>query len=232
MFNNFRGKVMSAKISFRKTLSARLLFFLSFVTLNANCLAQDTAYTKNPFSAGSIELGASGSIGSYTSSVSYSAYGYGNQFSGAEEYSTNYFSLSLLPAIYISDGFAVEPETDFFFLKDHTPDLSVLLNLSYTYFPGKGKACPFFRIGYGITNSLKIPVNSNTLQKASNELDIKVLNFGTGLKIPFGNVIAFRSELNYRIYSSDKDENQYGYSSKSKTNNKFLSVLLGFSVLL
>lgn len=212
------------------------LLSLAFIVLLLSAFSaaqvKENTDPESPFSPGHIELGASGSFGSMSasSSSSYSSPYYSG--SSSNEETTNYFCLSLIPAFYLTKGLAVEPETDFFFIKDNTPDFSLLLNLSYTFYNGDRQACPFFRAGYGITNSMKLPLNSSTLIKVSDDLDIKVLNFGAGIKIPLGSLIAVRTEVNYRIYSSSGEENDYGFSREYESKNKFLSVLLGFSLLI
>ena len=127
-----------------------------------------------PFSAGSWELSLSGSFGSmsytndYTSTYSKSSH--------TETY--KYFEAYCSPAVYVVNGFSIEPEVSVLFFQSSEPSYSILLNASYTQLLGSKNIALFVRGGYGLSNSFQFPLNSGYMSKVSKKFDIPIVNAG------------------------------------------------------
>jgi opacity protein-like surface antigen len=176
------------------------------------------------FNDKSWELNFTGSLGSVESSYDVSA----SFYSGSNNESQKYFQLGIIPAYYIYRGLAIEPELNIFTVESLKPSYLALGNISYTFAIDSAHYFPFIRAGYGISNSIQIPVNSSII-KYSESLDIGILNLGAGVKFRISESVLLRTEINYRKFSYAKDE-----SSFYKYTSKFTSIALvfGFSVLL
>ena len=188
------------------------------------------------FKAGNWELNFSASIGSLTTSSKSSSSGAYGSYSDDDSYSLFYIQLGVIPAYFITEGLALEPEINVLFQSQENveskPSLSFLGNLAYNFnLPGKNFV-PYIRAGYGISNSMQIPVVIGGLSRVSDELDISILNAGAGFKVLISQNILLRTELNYRRYSY-KDENSYAdYKSTHEYSLTSISGIFGFSLLL
>jgi opacity protein-like surface antigen len=177
------------------------------------------------FKQASWELNFTGSLGSIESQSEYSSSYY--YYSDSNSESHKYFQLGIIPAYYLVDGLAIEPEINMFAVETEKPAFLLLGNLAYTVNIKNSKLFPFIRAGYGITNSLQIPVNGNLIRITS-DMDIGVLNLGAGLKTLLTESILLRTEINYRKFSYSDEGTGYKYSM----NISSIALVFGFSVLL
>lgn len=178
------------------------------------------------FKQASWELNFTGSLGSIESTVeSSSSYYY--YYSGSDSESRTYLQLGIIPAYYLIDGLAIEPEINMLAVETQKPAFLLIGNLAYTINLESARIFPFIRAGYGITNSLQIPVNGN-LNRMSNDMDIGVLNFGAGLKTLLTENILLRTEINYRKFSYSDGDDYFSYSMDVSS----IALVFGFSVLL
>ena len=177
------------------------------------------------FKQASWELNFTGSLGSIESQSEYSSSYY--YFRGSDSESRTYFQLGIIPAYYLTDGLAIEPEINLLAVEKEEPALLLLGNLAYTVNLENSRFYPFIRAGYGITNSVQIPVNGN-LSKISGDMDIGVLNLGAGIKTLLTENILLRTEINFRKFSYSDEGTGYKYSM----NISSIALIFGFSVLL
>jgi hypothetical protein len=204
--------------------SCLVLFVMCFIT------AVSFSQSANPFVQGSWELNVSGSLGSINSSSEYKS-SFGSSSSKNSD-SYTYFQLCAAPAYFVSDGLAIEPELDMFFYELSKPAYSLIGNLSYTFKIADQRIAPFIKAGYGISNSVSFPVQGGIQNRVSDKLDIPILSLGAGVKFLVTDDILIRTELNYRTLSYSSSYSGYGYSSSSKYDYSFITMLFGFSVLL
>ncbi len=190
------------------------------------------AQPQKPFTKGSWELDLSGSFGSYNYSSTYESISPYSNYSTNHDESYGYFQLAAIPAVYVADGLSIEPEINCFIIKKSAPAFAFLGNLAYTFRIKNQRFAPFVRAGYGISNAFQFPIQNGILARISDKFDIPIINAGVGLKFLLTDAVAFRTELNYRRLSFSDESSYYGYTSKSSTKYNFISVLLGFSVLL
>ena len=181
--------------------------------------------TSAVFKQASWELNFTGSLGSIESQAEYSSSYY--YFQGSDSESRMYIQLGIIPAYYLTDGLAIEPEINLLAVESEDPAFLLLGNLAYTLNIENSRFFPFLRAGYGITNSVQIPVNGN-LSKLSGDMDIGVLNLGGGLKTLLTENILLRTEINYRKFSYSKEGTGYTYSMHISS----IALVFGFSVLL
>jgi opacity protein-like surface antigen len=176
------------------------------------------------FKKGDVELSFSGSLGSNTITESSSG-GYSFSNSSTEKYL--FFSVS--PGYYLLDGLSVEPEISFTANQHEQPAQYLLLNLSYTYLLPNSREALFLRAGYGISNSVQMPVLGAAVVHTSDKFNVGVLNLGAGAKFLVTQSVILRAEVNYRSHTWSNDEG-YGYSDDYAYSN--VGLLVGFSILL
>ena len=170
-----------------KTTSTLILFVYLLFQFNMICLGQVKEDTvKGMFHAGNWEMNFSASIGNLTTSTSSSSSGAYGSSSDSKSSSMFYVQLGVIPAYFVSDGLSIEPEVNVLFQSqegvESKPSLSFLANVAYNFNLPQKHFAPFIRIGYGISNSLQIPVVIGGLARVSDDLDVKILNAGVGLK--------------------------------------------------
>lgn len=194
------------------------------------------AQTAFKFSSGKLELGLSGSLGSIkTESEIKSSYS-NSSFISKNSDTKNYFQLSLMPSIFIIYGLSIESEIDLFILEKSKPAFSLIGNVNYTFDIGQPQVAPFVKAGYGLSNSVKLPINSGIANRVSDTFDIPIINFGAGAKIFISQSVLFKSEINYRIlsysYTNTYKSGNYSNTTSGQYDYSFLTMLFGFSVLL
>lgn len=204
----------------------RLISILLICVFTISNYAQ-TAYQ---FSQGKWELGLSGSVGSIKmeseikSSLSSSI--------RTSSDSRAYFQLNVSPAYFVIEGLSVEPEIDFLFVEGGKPAYLFLGNISYSMFLENSFLAPFIRAGYGISNSVVFPFQPGVINRVSNKLDVPILNVGAGLKLAVTENVLLRTELNYRSLSYTTNYSGYNNISSNKYTYSFITMQIGFSVLL
>ncbi len=171
-----------------KTVTALVSFICLFLQLNNVSYGQiQDDSTKVIFHKGCWELNFSASIGNLTTSTSSSSSGAYSPYSNEKSSSMFYVQLGVIPAYFVSDGLSIEPEVNVLFQSQegvkNKPSLSFLANLAYNFNLPQKNFSPFIRIGYGISNSLQIPVVVGGLARVSDDLDVSVLNAGVGFKV-------------------------------------------------
>jgi hypothetical protein len=136
------------------------------------------------FTKGSWELGLLSSFGS-------------SSLEGSDE-SQSYFYVSVIPAYYIIDGLAIEPEIGITADLDNSDNsyFKFIGNLAYT-FKLSGNTSPFVRVGYGISNGIELPYSTG-IGLGDDDVHTNILQFGAGAKILVGQKAAIRLELDYR----------------------------------
>jgi opacity protein-like surface antigen len=179
------------------------------------------------FNQASWELNLTGSLGSISSTSEYSYSSSYYNFGGSDSESRSYFQFGIIPAYYLIDGLAIEPEINILTVEKAKPSYLLIGNLAYTLKVGSDRVFPFIRAGYGITNSLQIPVNGD-LSRMSDNMDIGVLNLGAGVKTLLTENILLRTEINYRKFSYSSGDDFYSYSMDVSS----VALVFGFSVLL
>ncbi|HUI29542.1 MAG TPA: outer membrane beta-barrel protein [Candidatus Acidoferrales bacterium] len=181
------------------------------------------------FNKGDLELSFSGSLGS-TTDKSTGTY-LGNSSSDSQTEQFLFFSIS--PGYYLLDGLSVEPEISLMAVQHAQPAQYFLLNLSYTYLPPNSKAALFVRAGYGISNSIQVPMmGGGTVVQMSDKFDIGVINLGAGAKFLLTQSVVLRAEVNYRSHAWSSSED-FGYGSyKYDYVFSHVGLLVGFSILL
>ena len=142
-----------------------------------------------------------------------------------------YLMMFFRPGYYIIDNLAIEPEITWTTMDGTEPSLNFSGNISYNLAIPNSSLTPFLFIGYGIGNSM--PFNRTLLYRMTDDMDIKLLNIGAGLKTHLGERIAFRVEYRYQKYSWES-EYSYSYASfSSKSTDKhdynFHNIFFGFS---
>ncbi len=196
-----------------------------FVLLTIAAIQSVQAQTENTlFAKASWELNFTGSLGSIESSEEMTSAYYQN---GSFSESRKYFELGIIPAYYLIDGLAFEPEVNILTVESIKPSFLLIGNISYTFNVKSSYLFPFLRAGYGVTNSFQIPVTGD-LSRASEKMDIGVINLGAGLKTLLSENILLRTELNYRKYSYSQDEMYYKYTLSLSS----VALVFGVSVLL
>ncbi|MGA2296791.1 MAG: hypothetical protein ABSG15_04495 [FCB group bacterium] len=188
-----------------------VLSLIVLVLFNTNLFSQ--------FKQGQVELSASAGLGSQKFEQSYSSL-YGNS-SSSESHS--YLMLSVMPGIFIVNGFSFEPEIGMTTVENEQPGFLLLANVSYTYLIPKTAIAPFARIGYGVSNGMGFP-NQYLIGQVSDKLDLDIFNIGAGIKNLIGQSAVLRLELNYRSFSQSR--------SSGKTTESFIALLFGFGIIL
>ena len=186
--------------------------------------------SKAQFKSGNWELSFMGSMGALSSSAKTTS----SIETQNKEYSSshNYFQLSLMPAFFVLNGFSVEPEVSILSMQAASPAISFIFNLDYTFDTYEEFYAPFFRAGYGISNSFLFPLPNGMLNKVSDTFNVKIINAGAGLKFLLSKLVTFRSEINYRRYSYSENLFDGFADTKVEQTQSSFSLLLGFSILL
>lgn len=220
-----------------KTRLTLVSFLCTFFQLNMISFGQVMEDSANViFHKGSWELNFSASIGNLTTSTSSSSSGAYIPYSNEKSSSMFYVQLGVIPAYFVSDGLSIEPEVNVLFQSQegvkNKPSLSFLANLAYNFNLPQKNFSSFIRIGYGISNSLQIPVVVGGLARVSDDLDVSVLNAGVGFKFLIAQNLLIRTELNYRRFSYGNDMSSSYYSSSYDYTLSSISGIFGFSILL
>ena len=141
--------------------------------------------------------------------------------------------ISFSPGFYLLDNFSIEAEIGIAAVQSMQPSQYVLINLSYTYLLPESKTALFAHAGYGLSNSVVISYLNNAISFASDKFDVKVLNFGAGIKYLISSTVLLHTEVNYRHHSWTNDYGSSGYYNY-KVDNKIsnVSLLFGFSILI
>lgn len=188
------------------------------------------------FHKGCWELNFSASIGNLTTSTSSSSSGTYSSYSSNKSTSMFYVQLGVIPAYFVTDGLAIEPEVNVLIQNQEglksKPAISLLANLAYSFNLSQKNFAPFIRIGYGISNSLQVPVVIGGLARVSDNLDVNIINAGGGLKFLVAQNLLIRTELNYRRFSYSNDSNSIYYSSSYDYTLTSISGIFGISILL
>lgn len=196
----------------------RIIIALSvLVILSSRTFAQ--------FQQGNWELIFSGNLGSLESSTTV--------MGQTNSQSRTFANLSISPAYYIVDGLSIEPEFGLLAVEKQTPAQFILGNLSYTHRLPQTDIALFLRAGYGVSNSIQFPVPGGVAIRISEDFDVGVLNIGVGVKYIIKDIVALRSEVNYRNHSWTRESIGFYSPSYSQENSyKHIGLLLGFSILL
>lgn len=186
------------------------------------------ALSLSQFKQKCIELAFSGSVSSWTTSSTFS--GQGNSESRA------IVIVSSTIGYFVADGVSIEGEVGVVAMEKQNPSQYVLAGLSYTYSISELNIAPFFHAGYGVSNSVQLPTLGGLPVRTMNDMNVKVLNVGGGMKFLVSSGAALRLELNYRSHSWSENINYsyYPYSMPSNVDYKYSNVglLIGFSILI
>jgi hypothetical protein len=143
-------------------------------------------------------------------------------------------TISVVPGYYLIDGLSIEAELGLLAVEKEDPAQFILGNVSYTYRLPDSRVALYGRIGYGVSNSVQLPVQPGIVSRVTNNFDVNVFNGGVGLKILVSQGAALRAELNYKRHSWTTEYHSYygGYSSKTDYTYSNTGLLLGFSILI
>lgn len=198
-----------------------LSLFIFVVVVSAHLSAQ--------MGAGSVEFSVSGTGGWMKNKV---------EFPGEEPQEgrlQSYAIVSIRPGVYLTSFMQLEPEFLFTAAKYEAPSFSVGGNLLFEVPPaGERRVSPFVLAGYGVSNS--IPVARMLFSRASDKLDIELLQAGGGLKIFATPSIAFRLEYRFQQYKREIDLSTYWpwstmpFSEKLKETYTFNLIFFGTSI--
>ena len=197
------------------------LLFLISLFLISNAFAQ--------FKKGDFEFSFNGSFSSMT--IENTSSGFYNTQSNSETRSTAGISFS--PGFYLLDNFSIEAELGIVAVQSMQPSQYVLINLSYTYLLPESKTALFAHAGYGLSNSVAISYLNNAISFTSDKFNVKVLNFGAGIKYLISSTVLLHTEVNYRqhLWTNDYESmGYYNYSVDNKITN--ISLIFGFSILI
>jgi len=188
------------------------------------------------FNKGDWELNFSASIGNLTTTRSSSSSGTYGSSSDSKSSSMFYVQLGVIPAYFVTDGLSIEPEINVLIQSqegvESKPSLSFLANLAYNFNMAGKNFAPFIRLGYGLSNSLQIPVVIGGLGRVSDDLDVSILNAGVGFKFSISQNLLIRTELNFRRYSYGSESSSSFYSSSYDYTLTSISGIFGFSIVL
>ena len=196
------------------------LFIFLLTTATLCCNAQ--------FKQGDFEIGFSLGLGN----ISNTQESDNNDIIKDDSQTQNFLAFNIIPAYFIIDGLSFEPEIGYTAMQEVNPSFSLIGNISYTYRIPDQNFAPFIRIGYGLSNSINIMPGDKRLFNGSDELDIGILNGGFGIKFLIENSATLRIEVNYRTYYQTRDEGAYSGDNKREYSYRFISLMLGFSILL
>ena len=139
---------------------------------------------------------------------------------GDEGESTSLLSVAFRPGYYVIDGLSIEPELFWTAIESERPMFSLAANASYTFRPSDANVSPFLLAGYGIGNG--IPTFQRLMFRASDEMDVSVLNLGGGVKYFLSKDIGLRAEYRYQRFHQEE--------GSSETTANWHTILFGFSV--
>lgn len=193
-----------------------------------------TSLATAQFKQGDWELGLVGSLGSLsvTNSYNYNSQYYNYSSSNSVSKSYTYAVISVSPAYFIANGFSIEPEFGLFALEEQSPGEYIVGNLSYTYLLPDSKIAIFAHAGYGVSNCILFTYNDIPYNRASQNLDVKLINMGAGLKFLVTSSVILKSEINYLIQNYERDFSDSYSSSQTKIDMNHISLLFGFAFLL
>lgn len=137
-----------------------------------------------------------------------------------------YSNLGVSTGYYIINGLSIEPEFNLNLNSDGF-SVSMLGNLCYTFYLPQKNIYPYLKLGYGVSND---PDNQNGLFE---DLNLKTINAGAGLKFMYFARMAFKMEINYRSLNGSKTfypDTPDSYTTETITS--IFSVSLGISLLL
>ena len=145
--------------------------------------------------------------------------------------SISFANISAIPAYYFFGGLALDVEASYLAAEKSKPGMWFIGNVSYTYRAAESKFAPFVRAGYGVGNAM----SSFTGLQAYPELifdsfDVGILNSGIGLKYLLADLVAVRSEFNYR--RSSIKQSIEGVDDKVEIKVSNLALWLGISLQL
>lgn len=187
---------------------------------------------------GTFELSVSGTVGSYKFTEE-STEKITDPYSGNQTYTDKrsydpekYLMMFIRPGYYIFANLAIEPEMAWTTMDGTEPSLSFSGNISYNFASPNSSLTPFLFAGYGIGNS--IPFNYTLIFRMTDNMDVKLINLGAGLKAHLTDRVAFRVEYRYQMYSAETEYsysyNSYSYERTSKSDYDFHNLFFGFSV--
>jgi opacity protein-like surface antigen len=191
-------------------------------------LAANLSVAFAQFEKGTVEMSLAGTAGYQKVSAS------GNPGYGAPSKSIGYINIYTTCGYYLLNGLSIEPQIGALFIENNRPSESALLSLSYTKLITNTSVALYFRLGYGLSNGLSLPIIGSALfQRVTNDWDIQIFNVGGGLKILVAENIALRIELNYRSETfNDQDAIYSYYPADIDYTYSNTALLFGFSVLL
>jgi hypothetical protein len=178
------------------------------------------SYSQAQFKKGDIEISFSGSAGSWKTSETFSG--------RTSSDSHSYIFMTCAPGLYIVDGVSIEAEIGLLAFEGMKPAQFLLGNISYTYLLSGSKLAPYARIGYGVSNSVPMPMFNGAPSRTSDGFKVGTLNAGCGVKFLVSKGAAARAEFNYKRSNWTND---LGSSSSADNTNSNLGLLLGFSIL-
>lgn len=193
------------------------LFFVSLLFFVTTSFAQ--------IKDGKIEVSASGTFGSFSTSTVSNSYSY-------ESEGKTYLSTSIKLGYHLISGFEIEPELYTYIIEKSKPTFVISTNVLYNYSIPDSKIYPFVLLGYGLGNSYPIIVIPNVFIRMSDEFNVGCFNAGVGLKYFINDNVGLRIEYRYQKYSHNDDMQLYNSTQNNQFNVKMHSVLFGFSILL
>jgi hypothetical protein len=140
--------------------------------------------------------------------------------------------LALSPGYFVLDGLSIEPQIGMLVQKNEKPAWLFLGSLSYTYAIPQSNVAPFLRAGYGVSNAIPLPIDHTLIGRATDKLDVGVLELGGGLKLKATEGAYLRAEIGYRKSSWSREYSWYGYSTTIDYTYSTIALALGFTVIL
>jgi hypothetical protein len=168
----------------------------------------------------SFELSVSGNFGSFKQTVKA-----GGRESEIE--SRDFGSLSFRFGYFIISGLEIEPEIFWTAIEKELPVFYFVGNLAYNFIIPGYNVSPFVLVGYGVGNSTPL-LQRVLLFRESDEMDVKLLNFGGGIKFFVTDNVALRIEYRYQRYSREEEV----FRTTREWTQSFHNFFLGFSVFL
>lgn len=176
-----------------------------------------SSLTFSQFKKGDFELGLNLGLGSQNYETDFGG--------GSQNTTTTYFILAAAPAYYIINGLAVELELGVNSIENTSASYFLLPNIGFTHAVSKNVGL-FVHAGYGVASGIPVP-NSAVLNRVTSDLDVKVINFGTGVKYLVGQNAFVKAELNYRRYAFDIKRSYYYSPAEQKYSLISLNIGLG-----
>ncbi|MFZ1731059.1 MAG: hypothetical protein WBQ23_07095 [Bacteroidota bacterium] len=146
------------------------------------------------------------------------------------EYSRKFAMLSLTPAWYFLDGFALELEFGWHTSEHAKPAYAIIPNIAFTHRLSDLPLAAFARAGYGAAMGYVMPgmAQSFLLLRTSDKFDHTLINAGIGIKYLAGGSGIVRLEVNFRREIADYDST---FDHIDATEDQ-LALLLGVGILL